>query len=102
MTKKDEVLIACEQVEWQFKCPKRWDELMPTNDADVRYCSACHRGVYACKTIEEVNHYARSGECIAWMGPSDSRQEEGGRNYFIGEVKPGYNLGPKRLEWGGE
>lgn len=100
MVRKEDVLIACEQVEWKFKCPKRWDELMPTNDADVRYCSSCHRGVYVCKTIEEVNHYARLGECIAWVGATDSRQEQGGRQYFIGEAKPVYSLESKGLDWG--
>ena len=102
MTGKDDMLIACEQVEWQFKCPRCWGDLMPTNDADVRYCSACHRGVYVCKTVEEVNHYARLGECIAWVAPPESRQEQGERHYVIGEARPVYNSGPKSLEWGDE
>jgi hypothetical protein len=49
------------------RCPKRFAELMPTDDPTVRFCSVCNRKVYFCWSEAEVEQRAQRGECAAIM-----------------------------------
>ena len=57
-----ETPIDCKRF-FKFLCPKIWQDLEPTNEDTVRFCSSCQRKVYLCTSREEVDKH--SGECIA-------------------------------------
>ncbi len=52
-------------VRFELRCPKRWDGLVATEDAKVRYCNGCHRQVHYVTTLEEANRRAKGNECVA-------------------------------------
>lgn len=52
-------------VEFEFRCPQRWDTLLPTDDAEVRHCPQCQRNVHYCHTQQEARRLADAGECVA-------------------------------------
>lgn len=60
------VRIACAVVDWEFRCPQRWDSLALTGDKGVRFCWDCRQRVYLCNSVGQVNRRARLGQCIAW------------------------------------
>ncbi len=39
-------------VSFKFRCPKKWEEIKPTQDESVRYCDGCRQQVFFCSTIE--------------------------------------------------
>jgi uncharacterized protein (TIGR02996 family) len=57
-------------VQFEYRCPQRWDTLLPTDDPAVRHCSECRRNVHYCQSAEEAQRLADAGECLA----IDSRQ----------------------------
>jgi uncharacterized protein (TIGR02996 family) len=53
-------------VRWRFQCPKKWDQLEETISADVRFCSACRKDVYFCRSVEYAREMAETkGHCVA-------------------------------------
>lgn len=46
-------------------CPRTWDGLQPTLEANVRFCGVCQHAVFFCATDAEAIHHARQGHCIA-------------------------------------
>ena len=60
-------LIACEQVDWRFRCPKQWDDLEETGQAGLRYCSACKKTVFFCDSFQELSLRSREGRCVAFQ-----------------------------------
>jgi uncharacterized protein (TIGR02996 family) len=52
-------------VEFEYRCPQRWDTLQATEDPDVRHCRECRRDVYYCHSAEEAHQLADAGECVA-------------------------------------
>jgi len=48
-----------------FECPRRWEQLLPTSEETVRFCSACRKPVYYCETVAEAREKACRGECVA-------------------------------------
>jgi uncharacterized protein (TIGR02996 family) len=48
-----------------FQCPLQWENLTSTDDARVRFCSACQRQVYYCDSISEARSQAWHGHCVA-------------------------------------
>jgi uncharacterized protein (TIGR02996 family) len=50
---------------FQFRCERRWEDLQPTDDREVRFCRACSLSVYYCDTIMEVRQHAGQGHCVA-------------------------------------
>jgi len=47
-------------VTFDFRCPKEWGNLAPTERDDRRFCGACKRNVHYCRTVPEArNHAAR-------------------------------------------
>jgi uncharacterized protein (TIGR02996 family) len=50
---------------FEFLCPRKWEELRPTEDAAVRSCDACKQNVYHCRSLREAREHARQGHCIA-------------------------------------
>ena len=55
-----------EIVEMRYRCPKRWENLKPSEEAaDARFCNECERTVYYCYTIETARSHAQRGHCVA-------------------------------------
>ena len=50
---------------FQFKCPKQWEKLQPTDDRAVRFCEECRQQVHYCDTITEARNHASNSDCIA-------------------------------------
>lgn len=61
-------IIGCEPV-MEFKCPKRWEDLTPTDVATVRHCSACDKPVYFVSRLEDIEARARARQCVAFDTP---------------------------------
>lgn len=51
--------------QFRFKCPKRWYDLMPTEDKNVRHCHECEQNVFLCYTEDEMKSRARKSQCVA-------------------------------------
>ena len=58
---------CCPQpVEFEFLCPKRWENLKPFgDDQSVRYCDDCGKSVTYCTTIHAAQEKAMRGQCVA-------------------------------------
>jgi uncharacterized protein (TIGR02996 family) len=52
-------------VVFDFRCPKEWGNLAPTEREDRRFCGACKRHVHYCRTVPEARDHAARGECVA-------------------------------------
>jgi uncharacterized protein (TIGR02996 family) len=52
-------------VEFAYRCPQRWDTLLPTGDDAVRHCSVCQRDVHYCGSVRQADQLAEAGECVA-------------------------------------
>jgi len=78
---------AIEQCEdapaFDFRCPKDWGSLAPTDREDVRHCSACKKHVFYCSSVPEARSHASLGECVAL----DLRALR-----WKGDVKPPYGV----------
>ena len=48
------------------RCPKVWMNLMPTENADVRFCAACWKNVHLAHSPEELHDFATKGLCAAY------------------------------------
>jgi hypothetical protein len=48
-----------------FKCPKRWYDLMKTDDKNVRYCNECKQNVFLCHSADEMISRAQKSQCVA-------------------------------------
>jgi uncharacterized protein (TIGR02996 family) len=55
---------ACDAL-FQFRCPKQWENLKPTDDARIRHCDACGKSVHFCDTVLEAQTHAQRGRCVA-------------------------------------
>ena len=51
---------------WGFKCEKTWDDLLAIDRTDHRYCDACEKNVYLCKTTEELSTSVLLNRCVAF------------------------------------
>jgi uncharacterized protein (TIGR02996 family) len=49
----------------QFECPKQWAGFNSTGDPKVRFCDTCKRNVHYCDTLQEAQHHAANGDCVA-------------------------------------
>jgi uncharacterized protein (TIGR02996 family) len=81
-------------VKFEYRCPQRWDTLLPTDDESVRHCTLCDRDVHYCSSTGKAHQLAEAGECVA----IDSRRArlplellanalQGGRR-LLGRVAP--------------
>jgi uncharacterized protein (TIGR02996 family) len=52
-------------VSFAYRCPQRWDTLLPTEDSAIRHCQECKRDVYYCRSSEEAQRRADACECVA-------------------------------------
>jgi hypothetical protein len=69
----DPARIACE---FAFKCPKTWDRLALTADANIRHCSECDRDVHLALTQEDLRRHADKGHCVAVVAETSAKKPE--------------------------
>jgi uncharacterized protein (TIGR02996 family) len=50
---------------FEFRCPKRWEQLRETGDPAIRYCGACHKNVYHCPTVADAQRHVWQSHCVA-------------------------------------
>ena len=53
------------QIEFEFACPRQWDQLEPTDDDEIRTCQVCREYVFYCRSVREAQHLAAFGACVA-------------------------------------
>jgi hypothetical protein len=58
---------------WEFRtqCPKRWEELSPTDSKAERFCETCQQRVYNCKTEKQLVDAIRAGRCVTFKSKVD-------------------------------
>lgn len=70
---------------FQFQCPREWKMLARTDDAAVRYCSACAQNVYLCGTPQDFIEHGNKGHCVAV--PTD-RAPKVATRFLMGRIAP--------------
>jgi len=55
---------AC-NFQFAFRCPKRWENLRPTTDPNIRRCETCRKPVHFSASVAEARDHAQRGECVA-------------------------------------
>lgn len=86
-------------VEFTYRCPQRWDALLPMSDPNVRHCSTCERDVHYCRDTREALRFADAGECVALDSrqarlPLELHREAAATGRRLGRVSPRL---PRRL-----
>jgi len=94
--------------EMEFKCPKDWFALLPTDKAEVKFCEACQHNVYLCLTEDQLRKAIDEDKCIAYFeAPSMStrfsiQQEKVGSNRQDPNFEPIVVMGlPRRKDING-
>ncbi|BBL57525.1 hypothetical protein [Methylomonas koyamae] len=47
------------------QCDKKWDELVTTDNQDIRYCSTCEQNVYLCQDEYILADAIQANRCVA-------------------------------------
>jgi uncharacterized protein (TIGR02996 family) len=58
-------IVNCDRPHFRFQCPKKWEQLDPTEDDAVRFCETCQQKVYFCSSVQEAGEHARRDDCVA-------------------------------------
>ncbi len=89
----EEARIRCR---FSFTCPKLWERLQPTTEANVRYCVACERKVHLALTEEALVEHSFQGHCVAVPvvreGQANPKVDDS-RPYIVGNAFPPYGGG---------
>jgi hypothetical protein len=64
---QDEIRCA-----FKFKCPLTWNELAPTEDRAVRFCSHCESNVHWVDNEAQLLKFVQEGNCVAYKYPEES------------------------------
>eukprot|EP00930_Biecheleria_cincta_P027431 TRINITY_DN19278_c0_g1_i1.p1 TRINITY_DN19278_c0_g1~~TRINITY_DN19278_c0_g1_i1.p1 ORF type:complete len:358 (-),score=86.35 TRINITY_DN19278_c0_g1_i1:178-1251(-) len=51
---------------WEYKCPKTWESLTPTERSTERFCQTCKETVYFCRTEAELEERTKQRRCVAF------------------------------------
>lgn len=61
----DQTAVENCSVEFEYRCPRKWESLTPTEHVHVRFCSSCEKPVYYCADVGIAQDHATAGHCIA-------------------------------------
>lgn len=61
----DALIDNCTENNFEFVCPKKWEELRKSYVEGVRYCNQCKRNVYLCRSDADIKLYDSLKYCIA-------------------------------------
>ncbi len=59
-------LIPTKSADLSTYCPIKWENLEPTADDKVKFCSVCTKKVFFCETLSEIEACQKNGNCIAF------------------------------------
>ncbi len=76
------------KVRFAVICEKRWETLLPTENAGERHCNACNSSVYHCSTLKEAETHAYAGHCIAVSYDLVDKGAGGGYRNAVGRPDP--------------
>lgn len=76
------------KVRFAVICEKRWETLLPTENAGERHCGACNSSVYHCSTLKEAETHAYAGHCIAVSYDLVDKGAGGGYRNAVGRPDP--------------
>lgn len=62
-------------VRFGLKCPRRWEELERTENAERRYCAMCDAPVFFVPSVEAAREAGRAGRCVA-IAPAASTTDD--------------------------
>ena len=57
-------LLEQADCEMKFVCSKKWDELVPTEIDEVKFCGDCKKAVFYTATAAELRVAAERGLCV--------------------------------------
>lgn len=50
----------------EFICNKTWNELIPTDNLNIKFCESCLKTVHFCATQKDLNNALENSLCIAY------------------------------------
>jgi uncharacterized protein (TIGR02996 family) len=53
------------ELQVEYECPLRWDQLRPFFSLSERFCESCRRMVHYCDSLELAQRHAVQGNCVA-------------------------------------
>lgn len=59
--KTPQKVLNCEMA---FVCHKKWDELDPTDNRDIKNCKECKQDVYFAKSQQDLKEKTEAGVCV--------------------------------------
>jgi uncharacterized protein (TIGR02996 family) len=84
-------------LQFAYECPRQWEALQPTENAGVRFCTACQQAVYYCSSLKQARREARAGHCVAV--DSTVRRRSGdllaARTTRMGRIRVGVLIRPR-------
>ncbi|MEZ5592974.1 MAG: hypothetical protein R3F53_20625 [Gammaproteobacteria bacterium] len=49
----------------KYRCTKTWENLIETEDQNIKYCNECDRGVHFCSTANDLLEAMKNDWCVA-------------------------------------
>lgn len=69
--------VSIRNCRFAFKCDKKWNDLIETEDSDIRFCNGCEKEVHFCADDDELARSVKLNRCVAFM-----REDE----FLMGDV----------------
>ncbi|MGA9164035.1 MAG: hypothetical protein WBZ31_06230 [Thiobacillus sp.] len=63
-----------------IECDKKWGDLSITKAPDIRFCHACQREIYFCRTDEQLREAIVLNRCVA----IEFEEISGKNSYIVG------------------
>ena len=57
--------VGIRNCQFAYRCHRRWERLRETDDPAVRFCRACRKPVFFCRTEAELVHATALDRCVA-------------------------------------
>lgn len=77
------------RMDFNFVCPKKWNEMEPTENRKVRFCGDCKKNVYFCDNIVEARELGNQGCCVGIdVGVKRKKDDHFGEFAIFGNPKP--------------
>ena len=80
--------ISLRNCQFAYRCPMTWQSLLTTERSELRYCPECDRGVYLCRTDNDLLMAVKKNRCVAIVTRDDSGVEEPERRWPLGDIEP--------------
>jgi len=80
---------GCQPESAHYQCPRRWNELEPTDSIDVRFCEGCAKKVHWVKNAASIQRHLAAGHCIAMSRDYQEVWQQGPRSPGVWMGAPG-------------